>query len=122
MLKKFLSCWSWSEFVLIEITTFSLYFLEQDEPLNKFVGLTNDGECKDLEEYCLKSIPDRCSFKATDKKSGKIVGVILNGVISKPVSEGFLTDFLFENFIFSSTATWCTCSSIIKVKSEASKV
>jgi arylalkylamine N-acetyltransferase len=53
--------------------------------LNKYVGLTDDGDCKDLEEYCLKSLSDDCSFKAVDKKTGKIVGVILNGIIKKPV-------------------------------------
>lgn len=53
----------------------------QDEPLNFYLNL---GECKDLEEYCTKSFKDKCSFKATNA-NGEIVGVMLNGVIKKPV-------------------------------------
>lgn len=43
------------------------------------------GECEDLEEYCKKSIPDACSYKAVNS-NGDIVGVYLNGIIKKPVS------------------------------------
>jgi arylalkylamine N-acetyltransferase len=43
------------------------------------------GECKDLEAYCLKSIPDGCSFKAVNA-DGEIIGVFLSGMIKKPVS------------------------------------
>lgn len=60
----------------------SFIFLLQDEPLNTFLNL---GECKELEEYASKSLPERCSFKAVNSK-GDIVGVAVNGVISRPVS------------------------------------
>ncbi|KAG5676125.1 hypothetical protein PVAND_005978 [Polypedilum vanderplanki] len=52
----------------------------KDEPLNEYLQL---GECKDLEDYCKKSIPDGCSFKAVNS-NGEIVGVFLNGIIRKP--------------------------------------
>ncbi|XP_070505094.1 arylalkylamine N-acetyltransferase 1 isoform X1 [Chironomus tepperi] len=52
----------------------------KDEPLNYYLQL---GECKDLEEYCKKSIPDACSYKAVNS-NGDIVGVYLNGIIRKP--------------------------------------
>lgn len=62
-------------------TKFLPSFLK-DEPLNCYVQL---GECQDLEEYCKKSIPDNCSYKAVNS-NGEIVGVYLNGIIRKPVS------------------------------------
>ena len=57
------------------------FFFIQDEPLNYYLQL---GECKDLEDYCKKSIPDACSYKAVNS-NGEIVGVYLNGIIRKPV-------------------------------------
>lgn len=53
----------------------------QDEPMNTYLNL---GECKELEEYSVKNLPDKCSFKAVDS-NGKIVGVSMNGIINKPV-------------------------------------
>lgn len=50
--------------------------------MNRYLQL---GECKELEEYASKSIPERSSFKAVDK-NGKIVGVAINGIVKKPVS------------------------------------
>jgi arylalkylamine N-acetyltransferase len=44
------------------------------------------GECKDLEDYCTKSIPDGCSFKAVNS-DGEIIGVFLSGVIKKPTTD-----------------------------------
>jgi hypothetical protein len=58
-----------------------MIFLPQDEPLNCYVQL---GVCKDLEEYCTKSISDGCSFKAVNA-DGDIIGVFMNGIIRKPV-------------------------------------
>jgi len=55
----------------------------QDEPLNTFLDL---GECKELEKYSLKPLPDNCSYKAVNKK-GEIIGVFLNGLMRRPVSE-----------------------------------
>lgn len=50
--------------------------------MNTFVNL---GECKELEEYSLKSLSDKCSFKAVNA-NGEIVGVAMNGIVKKPVS------------------------------------
>lgn len=50
--------------------------------MNGCLGL---GECKELEVFASKSIPERCSFKAVDA-NGQIVGVAINGVVKKPVS------------------------------------
>lgn len=50
--------------------------------MNTYLDL---GECKELEEYTLKSLPDGCSFKAVNSK-GEIVGVAMNGIVKKPVS------------------------------------
>lgn len=50
--------------------------------MNTFLDL---GECKELEEYASKSLPERCSFKAVNSK-GEIVGVAINGIINRPVS------------------------------------
>lgn len=55
-------------------------FFFKDEPLNTFVNL---GECKELEEYSLKSIPEKCSFKAVNKQ-GEIIGVFMNGLMRRP--------------------------------------
>ncbi|XP_058126033.1 arylalkylamine N-acetyltransferase 1 [Anopheles ziemanni] len=52
----------------------------KDEPLNTYVQL---GECKELEKYCTKSIHEQSSFKAVNSR-GEMVGVILNGMITKP--------------------------------------
>lgn len=50
--------------------------------MNTFLSL---GECKELEEYSLKSMSDKCSFKAVNA-NGEIVGVAMNGIVKKPVS------------------------------------
>lgn len=42
-------------------------------------------DCKELQEYSIKSIGDNCSFKALNS-DGEIVGVLLNGIVHKPVS------------------------------------
>ncbi|XP_017005576.2 arylalkylamine N-acetyltransferase 1 isoform X1 [Drosophila takahashii] len=55
-------------------------FFFKDEPLNTFLDL---GECKELEKYSLKSLPDNCSYKAVNKK-GEIIGVFLNGLVRRP--------------------------------------
>lgn len=55
----------------------------QDEPMNTFINL---GECEELEEYSLKSLSDKCSFKAVNA-NGEIVGVAMNGIVKKPVSD-----------------------------------
>ncbi|XP_055600038.1 arylalkylamine N-acetyltransferase 1 isoform X2 [Uranotaenia lowii] len=55
-------------------------FFFKDEPLNTFVQL---GECKELEKYATKSISEHCSYKAVNGR-GEIVGVNMNGLISKP--------------------------------------
>lgn len=58
-------------------------FFFKDEPLNTFLNL---GECKELEEYSLKCIPEKCSFKAVNKQ-GEIIGVFLNGLMRRPKSD-----------------------------------
>lgn len=68
-------------------------FFQQDEPLNFAVQL---GECKDLEDYCTKAIPDECSFKAVNS-DGEIIGVFLNGIVRKPVRIRNRFDLLFFN-------------------------
>lgn len=50
--------------------------------MNRYLNL---GECKELEDYATKSLPERCSFKAVNS-NGEIVGVAVNGVIKRPVS------------------------------------
>ncbi|XP_073815363.1 arylalkylamine N-acetyltransferase 1-like isoform X1 [Musca autumnalis] len=55
-------------------------FFFKDEPLNNSLNL---GECKELEEYCLKCIKDGCSFKAV-AKDGEIIGVFLNAIMHRP--------------------------------------
>lgn len=55
-------------------------FFFKDEPLNTFVDL---GECKELEKYSTKSLHEHCSFKAVNSR-GEIVGVNINGLISRP--------------------------------------
>lgn len=55
-------------------------FFFKDEPLNTFVKL---GECKELEKYCTKNLHEHCSFKAVNSR-GEIVGVNINGLITKP--------------------------------------
>lgn len=42
------------------------------------------GECKELEEYSRKSLPDKCSIKAVNSK-GEIIGVYVNGIVRRPV-------------------------------------
>lgn len=42
-------------------------------------------DCKELEEYATKNIGDNCSFKALNSR-GEIIGVAMNGIIKKPVS------------------------------------
>lgn len=51
--------------------------------MNKYLDM--DDDCKELEDYSTKSIVDNCSFKAVNVE-GKIVGVLLNGIVKKPVS------------------------------------
>ncbi|XP_039484037.1 arylalkylamine N-acetyltransferase 1 isoform X1 [Drosophila santomea] len=55
-------------------------FFFKDEPLNTFLDL---GECKELEKYSLKPLPDNCSYKAVNKK-GEIIGLFLNGLMRRP--------------------------------------
>ncbi|EDX15637.1 GD15464 [Drosophila simulans] len=55
-------------------------FFFKDEPLNTFLDL---GECKELEKYSVKTIPDKCSYKAVNKK-GEIIGLFLNGLMRRP--------------------------------------
>lgn len=61
----------------------SLQFLKRfffkDEPLNTSLDL---GECKELEEYSVKCIPEHCSFKAVNP-NGQMIGILLNGIIKK---------------------------------------
>ncbi|XP_055376448.1 arylalkylamine N-acetyltransferase 1-like isoform X2 [Condylostylus longicornis] len=64
----------------VEVIALLKKFFFKDEPLNKAIDL---GECKELEEYSLKCIPDKCSFKAVNT-NGKIIGVFLNGILKKP--------------------------------------
>jgi len=69
-------------FKWVEISSnISYTFPLQDEPLNTFLDL---GECKELEKYSLKSLPDNCSYKAVNKK-GEIIGLFLNGLLRRPV-------------------------------------
>jgi len=63
----------------LEVVNFLKKFFFKDEPLNKAINL---GECKDLEEYSLKCIPYKCSFKAVNT-NGEIIGVFLNGLLKK---------------------------------------
>lgn len=51
--------------------------------MNVYLEIGDD--CKELEEYSIKSLPDKCSFKAVNS-NGEIVGVFLNGIVKKPVS------------------------------------
>ncbi|XP_055838049.1 arylalkylamine N-acetyltransferase 1 isoform X2 [Episyrphus balteatus] len=55
-------------------------FFFKDEPLNTYLNL---GECEELEEYSVKSIPEKCSFKAVNKQ-GEIIGVFMNGIMRRP--------------------------------------
>lgn len=55
-------------------------FFFKDEPLNTYVDL---GECKELEKYSTKCIHEHCSYKAVNSR-GEIVGVNINGLISRP--------------------------------------
>jgi len=57
-------------------------YKKKDEPLNKYLDL---GECKELEEYASKCIPENCSFKAVNKDN-KIIGVSINSILERPVS------------------------------------
>ncbi|XP_054264813.1 arylalkylamine N-acetyltransferase 1-like isoform X2 [Macrosteles quadrilineatus] len=59
-------------------------FFFRDEPLNVCVGLLDGPEetCPDLEQYCLDSIPDGVSLMAVSP-SGKLLGVCINGVLSR---------------------------------------
>lgn len=45
----------------------------------------NMADCVELEEYATKNIGEHCSFKALNSR-GEIVGVVMNGIIKKPVS------------------------------------
>lgn len=56
--------------------------------MNVYLEIGDD--CKELEEYSIKSLPDKCSFKAVNS-NGEIVGVFLNGIVKKPVSIAALT-------------------------------
>lgn len=57
-------------------------FVLQDEPLNTYLNL---GECKELEIWSTQSIKEGCSFKAINS-DGEIIGIFLNGLLTKPVS------------------------------------
>ncbi|EDW53938.1 GM18311 [Drosophila sechellia] len=59
-------------------------FFFKDEPLNTFLDL---GECKELEKYSVKPLPDKCSYKAVNKK-GEIIGLFLNGLMRRPLILG----------------------------------
>lgn len=56
-------------------------FFFRDEPLNASIKLLEDenSRCLDLENYCVKDLADRISFKATTA-SGTIIGICLNGI------------------------------------------
>lgn len=73
-------------FVIVNRIDFCLFLFQQDEPMNTYLNL---GECKELEEFSVKCLPDKCSFKAINS-SGEIVGVFLNGIVEKPVSNHVL--------------------------------
>ncbi|KAL7737776.1 hypothetical protein ACLKA6_006166 [Drosophila palustris] len=57
-------------------------FFFKDEPLNTFLNL---GECKELENYSMKSLKDNCSYKAVNK-NGEIIGVFINGLLRRSAS------------------------------------
>lgn len=50
--------------------------------MNTYLDL---GICKELEDYSIKTLPEKCSFKAVNSK-GEIVGVYINGIVKRPVS------------------------------------
>ncbi|XP_046981726.1 arylalkylamine N-acetyltransferase 1-like [Schistocerca americana] len=54
----------------------------RDEPLNVAVQLVQPGEetCRELEEYCLSSLPDDLSLMAVDAASGEMLAVCINGI------------------------------------------
>lgn len=68
----------------------------QDEPMNTYLEMD---ECKELEEYSIKSISDQCSYKAVNSK-GEIVGVAMNGIIKKPVYILVRHFSIYVHFIF----------------------
>lgn len=49
--------------------------------MNTYLNL---GECKELEDYSTKSLPDNCSVKAVNSR-GEIIGVYINGIVRRPV-------------------------------------
>lgn len=55
----------------------------QGESIGAHLNISSD--CKELEEYCIKSVPENCSFKAVNSK-GKMVGALTNAIIERPVS------------------------------------
>lgn len=50
--------------------------------MNHFLQL---GESKELEDWTLGCIPEKCSFKAVNS-NGDIIGVFLSGIVEKSVS------------------------------------
>ncbi|XP_047099919.1 arylalkylamine N-acetyltransferase 1-like [Schistocerca piceifrons] len=54
----------------------------RDEPLNVAVQLVQPGEetCRELEDYCLSSLPDNLSLMAVDAASGEMLAVCINGI------------------------------------------
>lgn len=44
------------------------------------IALNIGVDCKELEEFAVKSLPNDCSFKAVNG-DGEIIGVILNAVV-----------------------------------------
>lgn len=73
--------------------------------MNKYLEIGDD--CKELEEYSIKSLPDKCSFKAVNS-DGEIVGVFLNGIVKKPVSIPVITEAGRHFFFF------CSCVSRLR--------
>uniref|UniRef100_A0A1B6EAE7 aralkylamine N-acetyltransferase n=1 Tax=Clastoptera arizonana TaxID=38151 RepID=A0A1B6EAE7_9HEMI len=70
------------------VVDFLRRFFFRDEPLNVAIDLIEDANsrCVELEEYCLTSVDEGVSIMAVSE-TGKILGVCLNGILSREEQE-----------------------------------